>query len=551
MWAQSAIAITRVLLGRKLNPLTVDEAAAGVTPVDYAYEEGDSRRYASLADFLAVAGRGIPSTWYGGDYQISAPLDVPGDAYIRIHGRVTVTATAAVDYILRHAGELHLWGGPLVLDGNGNVAYSGFHSTSRLPSIDLVHVRDCPIGFSTGSDYSSITDDVEGDGHYRRCHAEDCYRAGFAIRGASAQKVASVVFEHCRTSGATGGADYSGGRGWTVICRGMRSVRFIGGDFTGHALAYTTSAIHCDHAEIHGGYYYGIERGPTMGISTTHFVVQGVVAKDCAGIGVSLDTTDSVGETPGIGVVSNNIASNCGRAFRSTCSYLSVTDNLAYECQTVDGMFAFAGDDHDVFVAGNYCYSTTNPNGTNYVAFSATESTVVRYAENYTNSSSARAYGSSNPNTWGIFGDVRVVTADYDVSFQDKKIFVDCSGGTVDIDLPSISQAMAEGHTFSIVKLDAANPLTISVTGGLSGGSINGANSFTVPASHQYREVKVTCVDPVTGAWVCDGGTGNESYTISNITPDRTLNGLSLTLDDVAAVLGTLINDLKANRRLQ
>src|SRR5690606_2113926 len=144
--------------------------------------------------------------------ETDVPLTALTDVSIFVVGEVTIRATAAMDYLFKHDGRCRIRGGRLILDGNGQIAHTVFHSTNLLPDIQYVHTIDGRYGCNAGSAYTvGNSGDAQGDGFYSHCWVEDATVRGFAIHGDASVPLGSktqvVVFEECRTFGPNCGRD--------------------------------------------------------------------------------------------------------------------------------------------------------------------------------------------------------------------------------------------------------------------------------------------------------------------------------------------------------
>jgi hypothetical protein len=527
---------------------TEDEAAAGVRPIDHRYAPGDDRRYNTLADFCKVVSRQVEGHLWT-DHTISVAHDITGDASILVHGRRTITATSVMDYMLKHSGKLRVEAdGELLFDGDNKVTFACLHSTNIIPNLRNVRFLDATNGLLGGdSDDGETFDDVTGDAVWDTVIAENCADVGYALRGhaTAASRTAKLELRNCQTKGTTGSGDlWSSGNGFLLHFSGFKSIRFIGGDFTGHADAIITNAYQCSQAEVHGGNYRGVARGPTIGNTTQNFVIDGTTCTDISGNAVNADTTDGSNPTAGIGRISGNVMNNCGRAVRTTCSFVSVTDNEAYECGATQA-FAFAGTgDSEVWLDGNHCYDAT----TGFTAFYAVGTTTVTVGSNYTNSTSRTAYLTDDGALFKFTeqcGNAVTLTTSGDLSAANRVIVFDCTAGTVDLDLFDETEIRATGFQVYLIKIDTANTATLTFQGGASNGeTINGGTSITIPAAHQYRRMQLLCTDGTTGTWI-QTPPPPQAYSVSNLTSDRAFDADTVAIAELADVVGTLITDLK------
>lgn len=445
--------------------------------------------------------------WPGGVYGHNLKLDISGNANILFEGKVTLQALAIMDYQIKHASELSLFGtGEFLFDGDLKVTYANLHSTNRLPKLQNIRLLDSGFGWNTGSSVSTHLYGVTGNGIFENVTAENCSNVGFTARGdlTPVSRTATLLMKNCKTVGTTGSGNYDGsGVGYLLHISGMASVYWDGGDFTGSATALVTNAYECSEAQVIGGYYHNIARGPTMGRNTQNFVIANTVSASITGNAVNADTTDGVGDTVGVGRISGNVIRQAGRAVRTTCSYVDVTDNFAYECTDLAGAFAFAGTGAEVWVDGNHEYKASATG----VAFVVTETTIVRYGTNYTNSTQRNNYFDSVGSS-SVRGATRTITANDDLRGSDHEgiIYMDCTAGSVDLDLFSTAEVRQTGFEFTLIKIDnSANLGTLTFQGGGGGETINGLGFLQVEAGDRYRAMRFYCKDGPTGTWICDG----------------------------------------------
>ena len=491
---------------------TAAERTASVTPSNFSYQPGDDRRYSTFANFCSVISQGVEGHLYG-DHSISAAHDITGDARIIVHGERTITLTATASYMLKHSGELTIdaSSGELLFDADTKATNTCLHSTNNIPNLKNVRFLDSNAGCLGGDSADGSTyDDVTGDAVWENVVAENCANVGYALRGieAAGSRSASIVLKNCRTKGTTGSGNlWSSGNGYLTHFSGMKRVRFEGGDFTGNSAALNTNALECSSAEIFGGVYHDVARGATLGENTQNFSIIGVVAKSCSSIGISVDTTNGASQTVGIGVVADCVMNACGRALRTTCSFVKITGNHAYECTDTTGIFAFAGtSDSFIYVDDNHVYSTSGSSA--FVAFlvSGTTSVNVIYGRNYTNSTQRNSFR-ENPGMSCTRGQTRAITANDDVRATDHEgvLWVSAASATVDIDLPDEATMKPTGMWFVLIPTNTTNAITITFQGGAADGeTINGGTSLSIAAgSPTYREYRFRCKDGTTGEWHC------------------------------------------------
>jgi hypothetical protein len=529
------------------------ERTASVTPSNFSYPPGDDRRYSTFANFCSVISQGVEGHLYS-DHSISAAHDITGDARIIVHGERTITLTATASYMLKHSGELTIdaSSGELLFDADTKATNTCLHSTNNIPNLKNVRFLDSNAGVLGGDSADGSTyDNVLGDAVWENVVATNCANVGYALRGhaTAASRTASLVLKNCRTTGTTGSGDlWSSGFGFLTHFSGMKRIRFEGGDFTGDSGARNTNALECSHAEIFGGFYHDVLRGPTLGENTQNFSIIGAIVKSCSDIGVAVDTTNGVSQTVGIGVVADCVMNACGRAFRSTCSHIKVTGNHAYECTDTTGVFAFAGTSNSyIYVDDNHVYSTSGSSA--FTAFIATGTTVsVIYGRNYTNSTQRNAIQEASGCS-STRSSVRTVTANTDVISTDHEgvIYVDASSGAVDVDLPDEATIKQTGFWFRLIALDTTNQITITFQGGAaSGETVNGGTSLAIAAgSPTLREYLFHCKDGPNGVWYAIGfPPATPAYTATNVTTDRTYDADTALVAETNDVLGMLLRDL-------
>lgn len=486
--------------------ITPAEIAALVTPTDYSRDEGDSRRYSTFAELCAVMSQGVEvHVW--NDFNIASLVDTVGGVMV-VHGNRTLTATATINQMLRYSGELDIRAeGELLFDGDAQVTYACLHGTNYLPNLKNIRFLDSNYGFLAGDSNDGTTyDNVLGDVVWDNVVAENCANVGWAARGhaTEASRTAKIELRNCKTKGTTGNGNlWASGTGYLHHLSGMKSVRYIGGDYTGAAEAYQTHAYECNAAEIHGGRYYDTGRGPTVGENTKRFVIDGTNVSGMAHGGINGDTTNGTTATFGVGTINGNVIANCGRAIRTTCSYVSVTNNEAYECVGSGAAFAFDGSgDSEVWLDGNHETSAT----ASHVAFYAVGDTVVKCGNNSTNSTARTAYF-TDAGAKFIFtqpqGLTRTLTSDGDLSGNDRIIVLDATSGAVDLDLFNAAEIQIDGYECTVFKKDSTNNCTITFQGAAANGeTINGTTALTFYNSEQYQAYRLVCVDGAAGTWI-------------------------------------------------
>lgn len=486
--------------------ITPAEIDALVTPTDYSYPEGHSRRYSTFAELCAVMSQEVEVHLWN-DFDIASLVDTVGGVMV-VHGNSTLTATATINQMLRYSGQLTIRGeGELLFDADTKVTYACLHGTNYLPNLKKIRFLDCNYGFLAGdSDDGTTYDNVLGDVVWDQVVAENCANVGWAARGhaTEASRTAKIELRNCKTKGTTGNGNlWSSGVGYLHHLSGMVSVRYIGGDYTGATGAYQTHAYECNAAEILGGRYYNTGRGPTVGENTKRFVIQGTNVSGMADGGINGDTTNGTTATVGIGTINENVIANCGRAVRTTCSYVSVTNNEAYECVGDGAAFAFAGTgDSEVWLDGNHETSAT----ASHIAFYAVGTTQVKLGNNSTNSTSRNAYFTDAGAKFIATqpqGLTRTLTSDGDLSGNDRVIVLDATAGAVDLDLFDATEIQIDGFEVLVFKKDATNNATITFQGAAANGeTINGVTALTLYNSQQYQAYKLVCIDGAAGTWV-------------------------------------------------
>lgn len=523
------------------------EITAEVFPAEYRYEEGDDRRYASVVDWLKIASAGVEAHLYT-DHTSAVPLDLTGDAVIKGHGRRYIRATAPMPYLLRHSGELSIDASvELLLDGNNQVTFDVFHSTATAPRLRNVRLANGVAGWLTGPSVISQQYGLTGHAVLENVIAENCANAGFSPRGnrTLASQAATVTYINCETRGTTGSGNLDdAGVGYVMLNAGFLDAQVIGGRFTGHSSARCTSGYACSNASVDGGLYHDISRGPTMGEETTNFSITNTRSVNISDNAVSADTTTGVGSTVGVGILANNVAHNCGRAIRTTCSNVSVTGNRAYECTSAGAAFAFGGTGSDVWVDGNTDYSATLSRVSYYVL----EGTTARFGVNHTNSNARTAY-LVETDSLALFtaaaGVTRTMTANGDLSAADKCVVLDCTANTVDLDLFSSAEVRATGFEVLVLKADSLFGATLTFQGGaIHGETVNGATSLVLPAAQKYRGVHLICIDGAAGTWIATPVMPATIYTVTNPTADRTYDADAAAVAETNDVLATLLLDL-------
>ncbi len=328
-----------------------------------------------------------------GDQTLDYTWVIDDDLHIQVDGDVTLTLTSPVDVMLRHDAELTISGGRLTLDAAGLASKAVFWSSKVAPNLENVTVKN---GLRDGFLLTTLLDNVggglqtEGNPIYRRCGAVDC-GTGFFLYGHNPLRNQSLLVEDCFTSGTTGSlVRPDTNQKQIFFARSFKTVVFRGGQWEGDENAWFTNAYKCDRVDIDGGYYKGIGNGPNVNNQCQQYTIRGVVAEDCSNVGIHADTKNpEPGTVTDYGVVSNNIARNCGTGIRMTGDRYSVIGNAVYDCGTY---YRFVEKPLDVWVDGNFAF---NSQGTKYIAYWVQPTTVdgacVRFGKNWSNSDAASA----------------------------------------------------------------------------------------------------------------------------------------------------------------
>ncbi|MBU2346555.1 MAG: hypothetical protein KJ888_20385, partial [Gammaproteobacteria bacterium] len=431
--------------------------------------------------------------------------------------------------------------------------YAVLHSTSYIPNLENVTVANSlGSGFQWGTDPTGSYDqgqNLSGDGTYKSCRATNCAKAGFHCRNAMWWEAAEVVsagerriptgdnrtgfayvsqnagttdalleptwpttlggtvddngiiwecvehsnvsFLDCATDGTTGSDFLFGTSGYSKLVRGCGSVRWIGGEFTGGPAALCTCSWMCESTEIAGGYYHDIGRGPTVGIDTRHFSIVGNVVRNCAEIGISIDTIIAFGglaDTPSGGsVVSGNCVDGCFIGIRSSCGDLLITGNNITDCADTSGWLVTFGTCTNVLVKGNSCIARTV--STNFIAFKANGGCTTLWEDNYTNSTrTAGAYiavttaGNVSYERMPTNLVVDSVAQSFTLANQDHLVVVNATASNARIYLPAATDKELIGWTCELWRKDGEAKWAVNVYVEDSDGAINGQTLVKVPS---------------------------------------------------------------------
>lgn len=494
---------------------------------DTTYPHGHLFRYGGPAVtaasfttmFAACTLFGFPAIIPGGEYGVAGELVSAGDIEIGIDGAARIYATAPLLYLMKFDGECSISGSRLELDGAGLLTLGAgqvMHNTNRYPRISAgIKTRHALAGFTTGPNPSVlVSHGVDGDGFYDDCEAEDCTTYGGAMSGDAAAMgahTAIVRVRNFRTSGTTGQNSH------TLVIQKNKYAERKGGVFRGHPNALHTDAFKCDSARAEGGLFEGIARGATFGQETTDGVISGAICKDISLVGVTTDTTDGVGETPGRHSVLGCVMVRCGRAFRSTGSNLVFGSFQMYDCTDVSGWVAVAGEGRDVNGSNLDFHSSGSQD---YTPILLTEGSRAKIdLKTFRHNSTRRMAIQTAEGTGSMieYAGYRLITTDADLTPADTHVVVDCAvnGLPIDLDLPD-AISLNEGWECEIVKLDNVQPVTITVNGGATGGIIVGhENGVTIPARARNKRLTVFSTTPAGAPLI-------NRYRVTGVRPEST-----------------------------
>lgn len=498
---------------------------------DYGFVMGATGaqiRSALNAAATVASAQGKRLVLHGGSYEIDGEWTLPGDLVIETVGQALITLTASAVCMIHTDYNLEIFGDRLTLDADGNQIEEPISNRPTgiiychkyLPKIENVTAKNGLVGFGTANAYGEIFKLEDSEGYYRRCYGDECTHGAFLVNGNNGSKVGDVLFEDCRSSGLTTGTYAGNSR--LIAANWLNSVVWRGGDFTGDPNTSCTNGFECNSLEVIGGNYHDCLRGPTAGRNTIRGRIVGTSVENASEIGIAVDTTTGTGETDSWFVVTGNVMRGCGRGFRSTGSFVSVTGNMSFDSTNASGDFAFAGEGTNLVCSNNLSFRSDT---SNYYAFIATEGAQVQFGRNFTNSIVTNTFGSGGSTAYGIFSNVQLVdSSPADISMATDVVLVDTSGGPITLRLPGHDISRNIGKQIKIFRVDGLDRFTLTVRN--NKGTINGTTGQAFDSSSEFMAVDVVCTGG-DNAWVVAGlqHVRKEAWGKAEITPDGNGNG--------------------------
>lgn len=143
----------------------------------------------------------------------------------------------------------------------------------------------------------------------------------------------------------------------------------------------------------------------------------------------------------------------------------------------------------------------------------------------------------SNSNTgWSRYTGI---TSSRDVTLTDKLLVVNSTAGHVTMTLPPVARAYL-GQEFEFYKVAGVNDVIIDGNGAET---VGGAATYTIKGINGHVTVTNS-----SGSWKVTNKSyeTNETYTATNVTPDRAFDADTIDITELADVVGTLLADLRA-----